>query len=311
MYKINFSIKVAVANQSGAMGADTISKNGRSLKSHTSRGICSGKVVSNYLVIAVLLVSATIMSCSQMSYDENMNDDDKVQLLEMLTTSGNVISDVAVSSVAYKKYEYDNKNRFAKILSYDEYEKLLSTETFTYRENDLVKVVYEEIDNPQNGKTTAYARSGKKISITQKSNQSTDSDAYTYTINLNDDDFPIKFESSGTGWSYVLTSEYQGGNLTKQTTIYQEKGTNSTLYSNTFKYDKKKSPFYYCQTPKWYMFYLFHMQGSKNNYTVQYWSEGEVAYKYEYDNAGFPIKRTTKISDSQESVQEFNYKTIP
>ena len=306
LFKSNFLVGVAVANQSGAMEADTISKNGRSLKSQTIRGNSFRKVVLNYSVIAVLVISTTIMSCNQMSYDENMNDDDKVQLLEMHTISDNVVSGCAVNSVKYIKYEYDYQNRFTKILSYDMYQKLISTETFTYRENDLVKVVYEEVDNPQNVKTTEYARSGKKISITQKSSQSTVTD--TYTINLNNDGFPIKFESSGIGWSYVLTSEYQGGNLTKQTTIYQETGNNSTSYSNVFKYDKKKSPFHYCQTPKWYMFYLFHMSGSKNNYTLQYWSEGEIEYKYEYDNAGFPIKRTSKNSDGKEFVDEFKYK---
>ena len=51
LYKSNFSIKTAVAIQSGAMEADTISKNGRSLKSQISRiiivcfallAVCSG-----------------------------------------------------------------------------------------------------------------------------------------------------------------------------------------------------------------------------------------------------------------------------
>ena len=36
--KSYFSVETAVANQSGAMEADTISKNGRSSKSQTSRG---------------------------------------------------------------------------------------------------------------------------------------------------------------------------------------------------------------------------------------------------------------------------------
>jgi len=36
--KSNFSIEAAVANQSGAMEADTILKNGRSLKSQMSKG---------------------------------------------------------------------------------------------------------------------------------------------------------------------------------------------------------------------------------------------------------------------------------
>ena len=38
MKNIVFKTREAVTNVSGAMEADTISKNGRSLKSHTSRG---------------------------------------------------------------------------------------------------------------------------------------------------------------------------------------------------------------------------------------------------------------------------------
>jgi len=262
------------------------------------------RLVINYLVIAAFAISALFMSCDKTSNDDNVSDSENVQLLEMLTYSGDVSSDVA-NYVKYVKYEYDNQNRFTRILSYDKSEKLISTETFTYSEKDLVKVVYEEADNSNFIRTTEYAKKGGKITITRRSNQSTNVD--TYTIDLNSDEFPSKFESSGGGWSYVLTSQYQGGNLIKQTTIYKETGV-SQSYSNTFKYDNNKSPFYHCKTPKWYMFYLFHMLGSKNNYTWQYWSEGGIEYKYEYDNAGFPTKRTSKNSDGKEYVEEFKYK---
>ena len=262
------------------------------------------RVVFNYLIFAVFAISITFISCNKANYDDNIIDDNKVQLVEMLTYSSEIISDVA-SSVKFVKYEYDNQNRFKKILSYDKYEKLMSTETFNYRENDLVKVVYEEVNNSNLIRTTEYAKNGKKITITRKSNQSSVFD--TYTIGLNDEEFPVKFESSGEGWSYVLTTQYIGGNLTKQTTVYKETNwTNS--YSNTFEYDKNKSPFYHCQTPKWYMFYLFHMLGSKNNYTWEYWNGGETEYKYEYDNAGFPIKRISKNSGGKENIVEFSYK---
>jgi hypothetical protein len=50
------------------------------------------------------------------------------------------------------------------------------------------------------------------------------------------------------------------------------------------------------------------MFGSKNNYTWEYWSGGEKEYKYEYDNAGFPIKRILKISGGKENVVVFAYK---
>jgi len=246
-----------------------------------------------------------IISCNKLEHDDNIIDDDKVQLLEMLTYSSDVSSDVA-NSVKFVKYEYDNQNRFTKILSYDEFEILVATETFNYSENELVKVEYEEKNNSSNIRTTVYDKKGRGITITRKSNQSLVVDINT--IELNDEELPIKFESSGEGWSYVLTSQYVEGNLTKQTTNYKERNIELQSYSNTYKYDKKKSPFYHCQTPKWYMFYLFHMLGSKNNYTWEYWNGGETEYKYEYDNAGFPIKRISKISGGKENVVEFTYK---
>jgi len=56
----NLTIGTAVANQCGAMEADTISKNGRSLKSHTSRG--------NFLKI-VLTITATLFVFTSFAQD--------------------------------------------------------------------------------------------------------------------------------------------------------------------------------------------------------------------------------------------------
>ena len=52
LYKSNFSAETAVVNQSGAMEADTISKNGRSSKNHTSRG--------NFLKLIVLFIAGCL-----------------------------------------------------------------------------------------------------------------------------------------------------------------------------------------------------------------------------------------------------------
>jgi|GEM_PF-7061660 len=49
LHKSNFSIEAAVANCSGAMEADTISKNGRSSKSHMSR--------NNFLKLIVFFIA--------------------------------------------------------------------------------------------------------------------------------------------------------------------------------------------------------------------------------------------------------------
>jgi len=57
LYKSNFSVETAVVNQSGAMEADTISKNEASLKSYMSRG--NFKKILSVFVFCFLLFSAT------------------------------------------------------------------------------------------------------------------------------------------------------------------------------------------------------------------------------------------------------------
>jgi len=53
-----FSIETAVANQGGAMGADTISKNGASSKSHTSR-----RNISKNLLFLAVIACVILSSC--------------------------------------------------------------------------------------------------------------------------------------------------------------------------------------------------------------------------------------------------------
>ena len=66
MLQLNYlTIESAVANHGGAMGAETISKNGRNLKSQMSRG------VTIYLIIAAIAVSATLTSCDLFENKEN------------------------------------------------------------------------------------------------------------------------------------------------------------------------------------------------------------------------------------------------
>jgi len=58
--KSYFSVETVVANQGGAMEADTISKNGRSSKSHTSR-----ENLLYHLFISFFVVSVTFTSCNK------------------------------------------------------------------------------------------------------------------------------------------------------------------------------------------------------------------------------------------------------
>jgi hypothetical protein len=64
IHKSNFSIETAVANCSGAMEADTISKNGRSLKSQKSRGN-KMKMINCFIVLISIFSFFTFTSCSE------------------------------------------------------------------------------------------------------------------------------------------------------------------------------------------------------------------------------------------------------
>ena len=71
LYKSNFLVETAVANQSGAMEADTISKNGRSLKSLTSKG----NLMKSLILFCVLVCSSqgTWGQKSEFLFKENQN----------------------------------------------------------------------------------------------------------------------------------------------------------------------------------------------------------------------------------------------
>jgi hypothetical protein len=56
------NLVTAVANQSGAMEADTISKNGRSLKSHTSRGNIS---ICMLVLLFVISFGVGLSACTE------------------------------------------------------------------------------------------------------------------------------------------------------------------------------------------------------------------------------------------------------
>ena len=269
------------------------------------------RIVSNYLVFAI---SIAFISCNKADYDDSIIDDDTVQLLEMMLYpdiidyyTKSLTQCQIENAVKYTKYEYDNQNRITKISSYNKSETLVGTETFTYRENDLIKVVYEE-PCVQTIRTEEYTKEGKRITCTVKGGYLDYLGTRTYTFELNDDEFPTEFGNKNSDGSYPLIYQYQGGNLIRLINSGEQN------YSYTFKYDKKKSPFYHCQTPSWYMFYISYAFGSKNNLIQEIGVATEnnkvynkTDYKYEYDRNGFPTKRISNIN-GREYVVEFRYK---
>ena len=253
------------------------------------------RAVLNYIVIVVFAASAVFTSCDK---NEEVEENGKIQLLRAIT--------YGVGS--YDKYEYDNQNRITKISKYRNYDnlsvdgELVHTETFTYIGSDFVKFVRDY----GNGITppTEFSKNGDKIYITDKNSEG--KITATYTMDLDKNGYPTKVESLGVECSsHTVAYQIQSSNMTK----YSGVGTSCSGYPDKwnyeYKYDNKKSPFYYCNTPRWCMFSLYYENGSKNNIIKASYSDGSI--KYEYDRAGFPTKRTIKHPHFDESVSEYIY----
>jgi hypothetical protein len=58
-------------------------------------------------------------------------------------------------------------------------------------------------------------------------------------------------------------------------------------YIKPYEYDDKKTPFYYCNTPNWFLHYFF--DSGHNNYITSIIFMDKAEYIYEYDDDGFPV----------------------
>jgi len=271
---------MTIANQSRAMKADTISKNRRSLKSHLSKG--------NFLIFVFSLISFCIIfafsGCNKEKEDENGG---KVKLLETITYEDGY----------YDKFEYDIQNRITKALGYREGE-VFRTRTLTYNNvGDLVKSVSIYTDYPEEIREEVFIRDGNTIIYDSG------------TIILNNDGYPTKiilmYDNELVGERIL---KYQDGNVIKITSSDEDW---------EFKYDNKKSPIYYCKTPKWFLLdFIDFGIGLIHNVTkmslIAGWGNSSTDLVYEYDNDGYPIKQTVieKYYDGEEytSVRTFTYK---
>ena len=157
----------------------------------------------------------------------------------------------------YEVFEYDAQNRITKRLRYRS--TLYEAYTLTYNAyGDLVKMV-EEVT----ATTTTFTRKDNKISYIEWGTP--------VEIELNTQELPVKK-------TYLRESEisnldertstftWENGNLIQ---VYHEYYINEEYnYSVTYTYDNKKSPFFYCATPKWFLL-CWHMLGigycSENN----------------------------------------------
>jgi hypothetical protein len=251
------------------------------------------RVILNYLSVTAMVVVAALTSCEK---DNNSNE----KLLETITFDSGV----------YTKIGYDEKNRILKLSSHNETGELSYLETFTYSGNDLVKIEGEFFSYPEDKYKIIreFTRTENIISIMQVSGGSLS----TVTLDLNSEELPVKCVTETISGSYVINYQIQNGNLVK---VSNKETFGETIYDkNTeYRYGNKKSPYYSCKTPKWYMFWQAGEMGSKNNVTEMKSSEDwSIKNEYVFDRDGYPTKRTQKssVEGVKATIIEFKYKDL-
>jgi len=222
-----------------------------------------------YLLIAIFAISAVFTACKP---DDDENGNEKVQLVKTIT----YYNSDGVS--AYLNFEYDKKNRFATISFKYDYETIYSLRyQFEYISNDLVSLFIPDNAPAYN---VVFSKNGNKIIVDF-------GDVWVDTCELNIDGYPIK--------ALGINFQYLDGNIIEE---------DRYLETITYKYDNKKSPFYYCKTPKWMYVYiddgLFPMMGGFSNNAINrkyiyILNDGDTivetfTFTYEYDANGFPTK---------------------
>jgi len=232
------------------------------------------KYMSRIMIIVFTFIT---LSCDK---DNNNNS---IQLLENISYDGNL---------AYK-FEYDKQNRISKIHQFSGI--YYNTILLTY--NKAGELVSEKSESSSLF-DIQFTKIGNKIDISGFKN------GY---IELSTVGLPILQWSPGMGlWEIMGTTytyEYMDGNISKMT---YDGSTYS--YTKNYTYDDKKSPFFNCNSPEWYIVCLLFggrdFIGLKNNRLAESFSiENENTYTYIYDDAGYPLIRI----DSSGRVTTYTY----
>ena len=237
--------------------------------------------------IYTVIISISMFFALSCNKDEN---GDKIQLLNKITGDDGWCTEV----------EYDDQNRITQMYDYDD--ELTITSKFTYNDDDLVKIVIVYFPNDNNDNSTyEFTKRENQITIKETFDYGR---VYTSTLDLNSDGLPIRYKNSS---SFVENFQYIGENQTEY--------SSSSETSSVAKYDTKKSMFYHCKTPKWYLLWKLRELGSQNNVTdITYDHGGKTGfsyikklYAYIYDNAGFPKKITItyKYEDREDKVEVY------
>ena len=221
-----------------------------------------------------------------------------VKLLETFTVYSRDWEDDEFGRSNKYKFEYNEQNRVTKMSCYNYEDKLSYTNTYIYAGDDVV----------QYG-TLEYSKIGN--TIIQKN---VNSGNITNTIELNSEGLPAGWEKQGR-YHEVATYYYQDGNLTgyRYVQTFSDEEYDYDTESITYFYDNQKGALYHCKTPKWFMIFYLNDYGVKNNVTFRSETYSpQSSYTYEYDDDGFPAKRTGRHNYHMfdvDSIEEYTYIT--
>jgi hypothetical protein len=213
-----------------------------------------------------------------------------VKLLESMTTDSRTV-----------RFEYDDQNRIVKMLHY--HDGILSeTQTLTYAGDDLVALEHDV----EGWNNMPFNRKGNTIST---------GDMHAgYTFTVNKDGHIIKLETESDMQRGESAYKYRGGNLTKIESVETFYDGEMRESSFEYKYDKKKSPFFHCNTPRWFLQHRFGNDFGLNNNITDVAIDGTwgISVAYEYDADGFPTRqtKTVKWSDEYTITTTFTYRGV-
>jgi len=179
-------------------------------------------------------------------------------------------------------YEYDDQNRLTKRSRYEN-GILQGVDIFKYDpDGHLEELEYGNLKH-------TFTKNGDKITF--------DYHGVLAEIELNAQGHFVKRKSVNEYSKSTQTFTWQNGNLTKVEAEYENIHDAGT-WTRTYTHDNKKSPFYYCKTPKWVLWlWLVAEEYNENNIeTVETIDEVEgddyYEHEYTYNTDGLPTKRT-------------------
>ena len=243
--------------------------------------------------IAVCLAVTVFASCGK-------DDDLKEAEADIPVFPVFLLEEVQESTARYV-FEYDGKNRMTKLTGYlfdscfGRWYQFLVHELKYNVVGDLEEYTYRTETNVT--KFTIH-KDGNKFTL------SDDTATEIRFIELNAHGLPEKCAyligvKGSESWNFdIRTYTWHNGNNTKLSVEQDWKyGSKEDTWSGTYTYtfDDKKSPFYYCTTPKWI---LLHFWGSyysfNDNNIIDHKLEDSVylTTEYTYNDYGFPVTQT-------------------